>query len=287
MLVVDMKFMPDSVVTSSLPQADSSKTLPAWSSAYLSTLSSLEIGAGDLDAFLFDDEKEALEHIAKDMRDVRDVPAGKKARENLTVDHLQAYQEEGLSWPPNMPPAFAARCEHLPERQREVAFFQACRHRGQSGQDNTGETVHDLNYNIDWKSGMLMLCPTIVCSSSLWLRIRMRSVCGEEALRLQGFPRKLAALTSDMSMGMTQKMELAGNSFNGLVVAAVFVAMFKDVIPVVARNREPAAPSEATAAELSGVEAEDVEAEGSFADEVATISDSNIDIDDSSDNDNE
>ena len=140
-----------------------------------------------------------------------------------------------MQWPPQMSPEFLRRCEHLTQRHSEIAFFQTFRPRAEF--DGSGsETVHDLNFTVTWENQTIAMAPTIVCTSILWLSRKQRQVCGVEALRLQGFPGRLAdTLHSDHGLSLAQKMELAGNAFNGLVVSAVFIAVFKDVAAILDR----------------------------------------------------
>lgn len=81
--------------------------------------------------------------------------------------------------------------------------------------------MHDVNMNLEWSSGSVAACPTIVCSSTLWLRKAMRPIWGAEALSLQGFP--LCDIHHE-GYSHSKLMELAGNAFNALVVAAVLTA---------------------------------------------------------------
>eukprot|EP00974_Lingulodinium_polyedra_P094916 9198404-Lingulodinium_polyedra.AAC.2 len=73
-------------------------------------------------------------------------------------------------------------------------------------------------------------------------------------------------------------MELAGNSFNGLVVSAVFVAIFKDLLEVVPRrepdsqddNYGPPGPGE-TADELQSEEGTESEVSSGLPEAMADI----------------
>ena len=56
----------------------------------------------------------------------------------------------------------------------------------------------------------------------------MRSICGMEAMMLQAFPSSMLGAAA-AALPFKDPMELAGNSFNGLVVAAVFTAIFMDL----------------------------------------------------------
>ena len=78
-------------------------------------------------------------------------------------------------------PELASRCSHLPQRQQEIALYQRLRKR-QPKEDDV-ETIHDLNCNIEWNSQSIGIAPTIVCTSSLRLRQRMRTIHGAEAMQ--------------------------------------------------------------------------------------------------------
>eukprot|EP00974_Lingulodinium_polyedra_P038365 3676977-Lingulodinium_polyedra.AAC.1 len=91
-------------------------------------------------------------------------------------DHLDAYREKGLVWPPNYQLAdatFMKWTSLLPRRAREVAFFYM--YQPQDADNKKDESclfaVHDLTVNIKWKSKAMNISPCAVCSSNMWLRL--------------------------------------------------------------------------------------------------------------------
>ena len=98
------------------------------------------------------------------------------------------------------------------------------------------ETVHDLNMShhswAAWGSDSKVgLCPCLASTSWLWLRVRAREVVGPESLAIQGFDCSRQLTTSDGAPAAQrythlQRMNLAGSSFCGFVVAALMTALF-------------------------------------------------------------
>ena len=131
----------------------------------------------------------------------------------------------GLTWPPDFKedPGFPERVDYLGRRQLEIAWYHS---RLFADDPTTVETTKDLNMSMGWqseKSSSVAQC--LVSTSRPWLMIRGRSLCGVEALMLQGFP--VGHLNDQpTSFPDSQLIDLAGNAFNGYVCLAVCSSLF-------------------------------------------------------------
>eukprot|EP00974_Lingulodinium_polyedra_P018803 1820701-Lingulodinium_polyedra.AAC.1 len=113
----------------SATQFDDKFQLPDWATRYFQTLNTVKIGSGDLNDFLLPDEharhliEATHKTAASSFKEVKDP--------KYKVDHLQIFQEAGLDWPPDLEniPGLANGCSHLPQRQQEIAYYQAARSR--------------------------------------------------------------------------------------------------------------------------------------------------------------
>lgn len=101
-----------------------------------------------------------------------------------------------------------------------MLFYHESQHR-----DTPGEIVVDLNYSMNWGAASYDKCPCIVSTSMLWCLRRNggQEIMPEEALCLQGF--SYSAMRPQAFTGR-QVYDLAGNAFNGGVLAAVISACF-------------------------------------------------------------
>ena len=101
------------------------------------------------------------------------------------VDHLQAFESRGLTWPPVYSADFEEACGHLIRRRKEIVWYlEQCF----PASDFPVESVHDTNLNIKWQDTKLKpISPCIVSTSIPWLRLARRELTGAEALCLQGF----------------------------------------------------------------------------------------------------
>ena len=196
---------------------------PAWCMGLRSSLATMQIPQGKLGACLLPPEKPMLQKRLESLAKAPHTKTGMKRgaaddhMEKYQVQHLESFQSAALQWPPvwDNDEALTKAVQHLPRRAQEAVYFYTKTGKGPE------ETVHDVNMNLEWNSVAVEVCPTIVCSSTLWLRKAMREIWGAEALSLQGFP--LCDLHHE-AYSHTRMMELAGNAFNGLVVAAVMTA---------------------------------------------------------------
>lgn len=132
----------------------------------------------------------------------------------------KAYDAVNLTWPPEFDETFAEKTRSLPRRMSEVLFYHESQHR-----DTPGEIVVDLNYSMNWGAASYGKCPCIVSTSMLWCLRRNggQEILPEEALCLQGFSH--SAMRPQAFSGR-QVYDLAGNAFNGGVLAAVISACF-------------------------------------------------------------
>lgn len=130
---------------------------------------------------------------------------------------MQAFESQGLPWPPAFDDGFAKKVGHLPQRQKELVFYLEHIYKGQEK-----ETLHDINMSMQWLSVCVACSPCIVSSSRLWCRKRLGGVdlAACEALALQGFSHT-AQKVADPPLTEKELVDLAGNAFNGAVVMAV------------------------------------------------------------------
>jgi hypothetical protein len=143
------------------------------------------------------------------------------------VDSLQAYENAGLSWPPQYPDSFKDVVRHLSERKQQTVYDWDCimkRHDIIAEED----LVVDANMSCEWQNVQKGICPCFVSSSSLWLLTRGRLLQPSEALHLHGFPMHIQQECSP-PLPCSEKVDLAGNAFSGQVLLAVFLALVTGV----------------------------------------------------------
>ena len=127
--------------------------------AVAQSLQMLEIGPGDLDAFLLDTHdprrstwltQERAESEGNSNRGVKRAMAKGEGTEKYKVEHLDCFRRQNLAWPPDWKndPELAKACDYLPIRMREVAYYES--HRPRDREEREAETAHDLNVSIQF-----------------------------------------------------------------------------------------------------------------------------------------
>ena len=172
--------------------------------------------------FLLEDDDPNVLRWLQERRRTKEKDRGKKGEE-FKVVHLEEYQHAKLTWPPvyKDDEQLALATEHLPERQRECAWYHV---KVAESQTVATEHIIDLNLNLEWSAACNTNteCPYIVSTSKLFAVGRRRELCGNEALALQGLWH--SELKTDQFSNL-QIIDLAGNAFNGFVLQALFVGI--------------------------------------------------------------
>eukprot|EP00959_Pyramimonas_sp_CCMP1952_P367080 7688541-Pyramimonas_sp.AAC.1 len=83
----------------------------------------------------------------------------------------------------------------------------------------------DTNLSTDWQNVRVGVTPCLVSTSTIWLLRQRRLLTGDEALALQGFSFKFLQ-ECDPPLTCSEKMDLAGNAFNGATVMSLLFAIF-------------------------------------------------------------
>jgi hypothetical protein len=146
------------------------------------------------------------------------------AREpSYEADHLQKYTEHGLQWPPRWEEGqdgFGGRVGYLPRRVQEVVCFLEQVHQEEI---KAGIEVYaDVSLSIGCCRARRGSTPCIVSTSRIWGLHLGRELAGEELLALQGF--SLEAQRESTTWTPKQLADLAGNAFNGAVLAPLLTA---------------------------------------------------------------
>ena len=197
---------------------DSKNYCAMWAAQMSKTTRALRLGCPiPLQEFLDDPEPTPDEP--------NDDLAAKKAKKGsaFEVDHLEAFNQAGMVWPPNLdeyPEMKAAMTKaKLTQREQELAFYYE--RMEPLDAESEVEMVHDLNLSMKFGSHAPPgLSPCIACSSLLWMRRRLRPIKGTEALRIQG----VGEIDSTFVISNKKLMVFAGNAFNGFTFGAVFIA---------------------------------------------------------------
>ena len=155
-----------------------------------------------------------------------------KCSHKYETEHMVAFLALDVN---TYPPMTDMIDDSYPQRQREMALYYSIVHRGREK-----ETAHDLNLSIGFASRDCEEeeCFCLASSSRPWLRVRQRSMNGDECLVQQGFDyrRQVAAFnmidkssrsTCEVPIEFTHhhKIDLAGNAFNGYVVGGILVCL--------------------------------------------------------------
>lgn len=151
------------------------------------------------------------------------------------VQHLGAFTEMNLHWPPKYDEEFLDKTGRLTDRQREVLFYEEMT----KGQTSTLNTLFskDLQLSIDWGSDRHDVLPCIVSTSLMWVRGPLsnspssefpdfidRLLTGSELLNIQGLPYQIQN-KSTVVLSNAQKSDLAGNAFCGAVISPILAAL--------------------------------------------------------------
>ena len=154
--------------------------------------------------------------------------------EKFKVEHLNAYMEAGVAWPPVYDDDFLEISGCLVPRAQQILWLDHKYH------GPTTELKHwvakDLNMTLEWGRCLENVFPCIVSSATMWLRgpiVQLdgeiihvdRMLCGAELLSLQGVSLHLQSLSSSDQLSHNEKSDLAGNAFSGNVVLAIFLSL--------------------------------------------------------------
>ena len=116
-------------------------------------LRAFRIPTRELSEFLLDHDNYWVERWIQAQREVRRSSgnSGGEKDKKFEVDHLAAYRQMGLTWPPDCKedPGFPERVDYLVRRQLEIAWF----HNRLFADDPTDvETTKDLNMSMGWQN---------------------------------------------------------------------------------------------------------------------------------------
>jgi site-specific DNA-cytosine methylase len=166
-----------------------------------------------------------------------------KLEKTTEVDHIQAFEEADLPWPPKWDGQFQEKVQHLCPRMAQVVYFfeqmalNTLKTEGKSPV-NFKLQVGDVNMSMKWCRFLEDTIPCLVGSSHMWLlqalehngcdykRLGGRDMIGEEALNLQCFPQQALNQEFMSKLSPRDAMDLAGNAFCGAKCAAVITAAF-------------------------------------------------------------
>ena len=139
----------------------------------------------DLQDFLLADDHYLTLGYKTHMQKVKDSKSkakeakGKEAKGD--VDHLQAFERFGVTWPPVDDSGILETAGYLCRRQMEIVYLLD---KVYPIDKYPVESVHDINMSMAWqKMGQELspICHCLVGSSTPWLRVRRRALCGAEA----------------------------------------------------------------------------------------------------------
>ena len=141
---------------------------------------------------------------------------GKKQKENLTfeVDHLQAFQEAGLEWPPTLHGGFLEKTKGVSDRAKQLVYYMEKVHGVPAAGE--AEVTFDCNMTIGWATPTVGKTPCLASTSRIWC---LRTGCelrGEDCLHLQGFDRSVLQQPNPRLRGPWTReklVDLAGDSF--------------------------------------------------------------------------
>eukprot|EP00974_Lingulodinium_polyedra_P129358 11209724-Lingulodinium_polyedra.AAC.1 len=157
--------------------------------------------------------------------------AGNDFDKKYSEEHLNAFTEAQLQWPPVMPEAFLNKVAQLSNRGRELLWYQE----QVNGLADSLEhlVTQDLNVTFGWSRPCLGRTPCIVSTSTLWVRgpaqcnegrrVVDRLLTGTELLHLQGLSPRLQAKATE-AFSFKEKTDLAGNAFNAAVMFSLITA---------------------------------------------------------------
>ena len=168
-------------------------------------------------------------------------PPPKKDKQDAEylVQHLEAYQQAGLSWPPNlaeMGPELNNNVLHLPVRMQQLVYYFIM---DKSYSKEAGEEHFcDINYSMKWYNTTTNELPCIVCSSKIFSWKRKRELWGGELLAVQGIDhseQRISGGKSEKDFSSKDLTTLAGNAFSAFAVSpalicAIASSNFEDAI---------------------------------------------------------
>ncbi len=209
-----------------------------------------------LSAFLLSDDDPAVLRVGDWPGGGAEQPAAQKVKKekkgaDYLTDHCQAFAQFDIPWPPVFAEDFAEKVGCLAHRCQELVYFLEQVHKAELTMGC--EFVADVNLSIQWCRARKREVPCIVSSSRMWALHRGRLLAGEELLALQGFSIQVQHDYCD-TWSHKQLVDLAGNAYNGAVLAAVVTAVLashQPPLPVGGGAGQPAA-CEATAQDLDG-----------------------------------
>ena len=162
-------------------------------------------------------------------------PPQKIAREDCKFkdDHLMAFRNHGLAWPPSLPPTLRRVCRGLGQRQTELIFFL----------DHTTEAGPDPNYvDINMSLGYLMgivdvvgsgffktRFPNLTGQTTIYMRfmhhgvVHHKILSGTELMQVIGWDRLMYETGVPKGEGKLLT-SLAGNAFSAFSIGIIALA---------------------------------------------------------------
>ena len=208
-------------------RVDASQQQRPWSFNSLSTaLASQTIEPLSWAEFQLIEDTDEVQYMKTDIASRASIRLQKQTKD-YEVDHMQAFQEQSLQYPPTMAPELKIATASLGRRMSEKVYLFEHFYAGE-----VVETVHDLNLSHPWSViAKGEICPCVVSTSRLWFLKARREVSGPEALSLQGFDfhRQNTIKTNGERFNTSEIMDLSGNAFCGYVVASVLTSIFTGI----------------------------------------------------------
>ena len=150
-----------------------------------------------------------------------------KAKESFKfeTDHLQAYSQRGMKWPPTEAD-YREAClwesiKRMPRRSQECVYY--CAIADAEGDPHQKEYCRDFNLSLPWQVSARCkeAMPCLISSSKMFFMVDRREICPAEAMALQGWP--FALFSSEWASKGSILFPMAGNAMNGFVLADVFL----------------------------------------------------------------
>ena len=156
--------------------------------------------------------------------DAASVDASSSSLAKFCSDHLRIYSELSLPWPPRISPDLEAVAQRfgLSRRQVEVIHFLDQAH--MCSDPSKDHVFADINMSLGWVSPSVGHVPCLVSTSQIWCFKLKHPLLGSEALALQGFGFGDQVAIYPCHLAQRYTMDLAGNAFNGGVLAALLAA---------------------------------------------------------------
>ena len=136
---------------------------PAFSQVVRSVLEQTQIPTLPLEDFLMADPSESLSPWPR----TDHVDNAKKSEKDMEyqVEHLQAYQEVGLPWPPTIDPEFFEQVFFTQRRMQECIWYH---HKQLADDEDQGEVLFDAHMSREWQTLRRQKRPCIAASSQIW-----------------------------------------------------------------------------------------------------------------------